>query len=392
MTDVCFCVQCTHSDLLDSAFRPEGAGDFSADDPALYAVGPLQAAGLGPIVLTAPDLAENRQALPALAEQWGVDLVLADEFNVVRRLLTAAERHGASVVARVVMASSYVEPDLVGAQVRLLQDRGADYCALPRDVNVNFGADVVTVAALERFDKLVDDWDETRRSLARYRPWPFLEQMADEFDVVFCDQSPAAGAERVNAIREHPNWPERAGPGIEGGEYRALAGDYLTGTETILDAGCGHGEITNILSEFAGSAVGVDYDFDMVAIARERFPSCEFERADLQQWSRPDAFDVIFHCHTLEHCPDPVAVLSNLRGSLKPGGRLIVEVPLELRPGVINPHHHREYSVAELLSQLHEAGLEVQEERGVSRGIYGRGDQAREAYLTVCTATQRSDR
>ena len=390
MSGACFVVQCTHSDLLDSDYRPGRSDALAPDDPAAYAVGALLEGDLRPIVLAAPDLPANREALPALAAAWGVDLELGDEFNVIRRLLAAAARHEADVIARLVMPSFYADPEVIRAQLAQLRETGADYCVLPRDVNVNFGADVVTVAALRRFDELVEDSDEDERRLARYRPWPFLERLSGDFAVTVCETAPRADAERIRAIRSHPNWPERAGPGVEGGEYRALARDYLHGDEEVLDAGCGHGEISSILSEFAGRVTGVDYDPDIVEVARQRFPEIRFEPADLQTWTRPEAFDVIFHCHTLEHTADPVRVLSNLRASLRNGGRLIVEVPLELRPGVVNPHHEREYDVDELRREIAAAGLRIEEERGVFRGVYGQGPEAREAYLAVCVAGERS--
>lgn len=74
----------------------------------------------------------------------------------------------------------------------------------------------------------------------------------------------------------------------------------------------------------------------MIAFACERFPRIEFE-AHLQRWVRPSSVDVIFHAHTLEHCVDAVGTLTNLRSSVKPGSRLVVEVPLARRPGIISP-------------------------------------------------------
>jgi 2-polyprenyl-3-methyl-5-hydroxy-6-metoxy-1,4-benzoquinol methylase len=379
------CIQCTHSDLLDSVYRPGRSDAIPGDDARAYAVGPLVDAGIAPVVLAAPDIPENREVLPSLAARWGVGLVLGDEFNVVRRLLAAADEAGADAIARVVMPSFYVEPDLVRRQIAKLEESQADYCVLPLDVNVNLGADVVRVSALRRFDQDVDGWDdEDLQAFARYRPWPFLEQMTSSFSVVTCDHIPPVSRARIDWIRAHPNWPERAGPGVEGGEYRTFARDYLTGTEDVLDAGCGHGEITNILGDYARSITGVDYDARMIEIARARFPEHEFESGDLQRWSRLESFDVIFHCHTLEHCPDPIAVLRNLGSSLRPGGRLIVEVPLEVRPGVVNPHHEREYSVGGLRAEVEAAGLVIDDERGVTRGVYRSGREAREAYVVVC--------
>jgi SAM-dependent methyltransferase len=378
----CIVVQCSSSDLLDSGFYTRGHGAYDPADPDGYSVGPLLAAGLGPIVLAAPDLPENRETIPALAEQWGVHAHLGDVHDVLRRLRDAATEQGADMLARVVLAAFYVDPQVVTAQLELLAASGADYCTLPPDYRISFGADVITVDALARFAETLDG---DAADLARYRPWPFLE--ADErVATVYADDFPPVPAERIAWIRSHPNWPERSGPGGQGGEHRALVARYVRDGDVVLDAGCGHGEITNIISRKATEAVGVDFDPAIVEIARGRFPHCEFHVVDLQQWSAPGRFDTIIHCHTLEHCPDELAVLRNLKASLREGGRLVVEVPLELRPGIVNPHHDREYSRERLDWAIGEAGLSVTERLGVTRGVYRPHGEAREAIVAVCEA------
>ena len=197
---------------------------------------------------------------------------------------------------------------------------------------------------------------------------------------------PEVAPDRLGAIRRHPTWPERAGPGIQGGEYEALAGELLRPSDVVLDAGCGHGEIADVLRRHCGRVVGVDYDARAIEHARERFPAVEFHAGDLERWSTGERFDVIVHLHTLEHLPDPVAALRNLRGLLVPRGRLVVEVPLLLRPGIVNPHHEREYTVAQLRDDLGAAGLAVVAERGVARGSYGPPETAREAYMAIARA------
>jgi 2-polyprenyl-3-methyl-5-hydroxy-6-metoxy-1,4-benzoquinol methylase len=375
--NACAVVQCTHSDLLDSRFRPGAAEADDAADPDLYATGPLAADARLPVVLAAPDVPENRQLIPLLADAWGVHAHLGPEHDVLARVAGAARAAGADTVARVVLPAFYVDPPLVHRQLATLDAEAADYCTLPRDFNLSFGADVCTVAALERLHARAG-------ALARYRPWPFLER--DGFRATVCDAVPDVSPQRLDAIRRHPTWPERAGPGIQGGEYDALAAELLRPGDTVLDAGCGHGEIAARLRRHCARVVGLDRDAAAAALARERFPDVEFHHGDAASWTTRERFDVIVHLHTLEHLPDAVAALRHLRRLLKPHGRLVVEVPLLLRPGIVNPHHEREYTVARLREELAAAGLAIVTERGVARGIYGPPETAREAYMAITEA------
>ncbi|MFI5361362.1 MAG: class I SAM-dependent methyltransferase, partial [Elusimicrobiota bacterium] len=62
--------------------------------------------------------------------------------------------------------------------------------------------------------------------------------------------------------------------------------------------------------------------------------------ADCAKLPFPDArFDLITHSHVLEHVEDDVRALREAHRALKPGGRVLFNVPFEnvLRPGVVSP-------------------------------------------------------
>ena len=194
-------VQCTASDLLSSGYQRKQGGGLDGEDAASYAVGALRDAGLGPVVLAAPDVAENHETIPALARRWGVESFLGAELDTVRRLIDAAAAAGADTIARVVMASFYVDPRIVRGQLAQLDAADAEYCTLPRDFNINFGADVVRAAALQRVPEMIDRLAPALHATARYRPWPFLELDAEHFAVTTFDDLPPVSAERVAWIR-----------------------------------------------------------------------------------------------------------------------------------------------------------------------------------------------
>ena len=107
----------------------------------------------------------------------------------------------------------------------------------------------------------------------------------------------------------------------------------LLGTETVLDAGCGSGRVTEQLVERlpGGHAVALDASPSMVETARVRLgrfgDRVSFAVADL---GRPlpmgDAsVDAILSTATFHWVPDHDALFANLARVLRPGGRLVAQ-------------------------------------------------------------------
>ena len=97
----------------------------------------------------------------------------------------------------------------------------------------------------------------------------------------------------------------------------------------MLDVGCGSGQTTLALGGrvgAAGRAVGVDISRPMLDVARRRgevAPQVAFHEADAQTFAfEPATFDAIHSRFGVMFFEDPTAAFANLRGALKPGGRL----------------------------------------------------------------------
>jgi trans-aconitate 2-methyltransferase len=107
----------------------------------------------------------------------------------------------------------------------------------------------------------------------------------------------------------------------------------LRGNERLLDVGCGDGRLSaEIAKNFPeGSVLGIDLSEEMVAFARkhfppEEFPNLSFMQADARDLPFASEFDVIFSNAALHWIKDPRPALAAFRKSLKPGGRLLVQL------------------------------------------------------------------
>jgi trans-aconitate 2-methyltransferase len=104
----------------------------------------------------------------------------------------------------------------------------------------------------------------------------------------------------------------------------------LAGDETVLDAGCGSGRVTEALISRVprGKVIGVDVSESMVAAARERLgPDADIRRADLLELEHEleEPVDAILSTATFHWVADHAALFHSLHDVLRPGGRLVAQ-------------------------------------------------------------------
>lgn len=103
----------------------------------------------------------------------------------------------------------------------------------------------------------------------------------------------------------------------------------LRGDETVVDAGCGSGRVTEQLLERLpeGRVIAVDASADMLAAARRRVGSdrVTYIQADLAALDLEEPADAILSTATFHWIADQAALYWALHGALKPGGRLVAQ-------------------------------------------------------------------
>lgn len=102
----------------------------------------------------------------------------------------------------------------------------------------------------------------------------------------------------------------------------------LRGDETVVDAGCGSGRVTEqLLARLPrGRVIAVDGSEAMVEKAKERLGKrAEYLVSDLLELELEEPVDLVFSTATLHWIQDHVRLFRQMRSVLKPSGRLVAQ-------------------------------------------------------------------
>lgn len=144
----------------------------------------------------------------------------------------------------------------------------------------------------------------------------------------------------------------------------------------LLDVGCGGGTFLRLANQVGFEAFGLEQSPEAVRIARGHLPDRLLEGSETDLISRGEKFDVITLFHVLEHLPNPLGYLKNLRKLLKGPAGLVIQAPnatsVQARMfgprwyGLDCPRHLYNYTSFSLLHLLGRAGFRIQRVRHYS--------------------------
>lgn len=131
--------------------------------------------------------------------------------------------------------------------------------------------------------------------------------------------------------------------------HRYAWASQMVAGKVVLDAACGEGYGSFLLSRRALRVTGIDIDSEAVEHARSRYPAenLGFEQADCTRLPlADDSVDVVVSFETLEHLAEHDELLSEFRRVLRPSGFMLLSSPDKKtysdETGYDNPFHVRE--------------------------------------------------
>lgn len=115
-----------------------------------------------------------------------------------------------------------------------------------------------------------------------------------------------------------------------------LACEELNGFDTVLDVGCGEGQIARALSAQGSQVTGVDPTARNIEVALERGGGPRYLIGDATRLEFVDSsFDAVVACLVFEHIEDVDHAIAEVARVLKPGGQFsfFLNHPLLQTPG-----------------------------------------------------------
>ena len=103
---------------------------------------------------------------------------------------------------------------------------------------------------------------------------------------------------------------------------------FLNEAPRLLDLGCGHGRLTQLLSPYpCKSYIGLDKSAEAVRQAESSgFKNSRFLVADFEEYSPTESFDFIVSLGSMHYAPDASALLKRYSGALSENGVFIISL------------------------------------------------------------------
>ena len=168
---------------------------------------------------------------------------------------------------------------------------------------------------------------------------------------------PAPGPGTNNPMNDEPQYIREVN--LEVRDSLTLIVERVPRGSEVLELGTATGYLGRFLGEQWDCTVdGVELIEDMAGVARpayRRLVVADLEEKPLREHFPAGGYDTVICADVLEHLYNPAAIIAQIEGMLKPGGRLVVSVPNIAYAGLIMDliDGNFEYSELGLLDRTH---------------------------------------
>lgn len=130
--------------------------------------------------------------------------------------------------------------------------------------------------------------------------------------------------------------------------------------ESVLEVGCGCGDLLAVLESRGHLVMGIDISQDALDVAAQHLANTTSRLVCCSVEQLSERFDLVIASEVLEHHQDDVGFLSSIGNLLNSGGLLVLTVPAHMRDWGANDDfcgHIRRYSRSELYEKLAATGF-----------------------------------
>jgi len=153
--------------------------------------------------------------------------------------------------------------------------------------------------------------------------------------------------------------------------YHKFFVDNVSPEDTVLDIGCGNGALTFDVAKKAKRIIGIDLSKKNIKIAKEKFSreNIEYIQGDILKSLPDEKFDVIILSNILEHIPNRIEFLENLKNKAQ---KFLIRVPMINRDWITlykkelgvewrsDPTHFTEYTLEGFKEELEKVNLNLE--------------------------------
>lgn len=95
--------------------------------------------------------------------------------------------------------------------------------------------------------------------------------------------------------------------------------------ETVVDLGCGTGDLAHEIAVRGAAVIGIDLSADMIEAAGRKYPEIDIRVGDAEDFTLERPADTVFSNAALHWMRRPERVVRCVWNALKPGGRFVAE-------------------------------------------------------------------